>query len=142
MRCDADAMSFAFTGGEGADRPNRSPSSNFGKAPALRRQDQERGSFLPSAAALRCAGPGAGQLAATLRYARRHGISRGIDRIRPRPRAAPPWPCPVVELGGSGKPSGANGFACYRNHERCTFSCSSLRPRPRLRSAPPASGSL
>jgi len=78
MRCDADAVSFAFTG-EGADRPNRSPSSNFGKAPPLRRQDQERGSFLPSACRF-CSVQGPQQGSSQLRSARRHGISRGIHR--------------------------------------------------------------
>ena len=91
-------MSFAFTG-EGADRPNRSPSSNFGKAPPLRRQDQERGSFLPSAAALQCAGAAAGQLAATLPATPRDlegdpSIDRSIGSVHARARrhrAPAPW---------------------------------------------------
>ena len=95
MRCDADAVSFAFTG-EGADRPNRSPSSNFGKAPPLRRQDQERGSFLPSACRFAVC---RGRSRAARSYAPRDATgSRGgsIDRSDP----STPWRGATVPVCG------------------------------------------
>lgn len=92
------------------------------KRPPLHRQDQEGGSF-PSAGC-RFAVQGSSQL----RYTGSRGGS--IDRSDPSAPArgaSATVPRGRASSGDRESRAGRMASACYRNHERCTFSCSSFR---------------